>query len=137
MVLTLQDSDKESGFLVCNVGGASRIFGLRGGVLTNEIVWPYYLSMATQMIKTTYSLDVDTVRALERMARRWGVSKSEALRRAIRSAAAQVGTEEGGPLQALDQLQRSVGLSDAKANDWVRVARTTRRSSSTRRELPG
>jgi Ribbon-helix-helix protein, copG family len=43
--------------------------------------------MATPTIKSTYTLDLDTVRALEDMARRLGVSKSEALRRAIRLAA--------------------------------------------------
>ena len=35
-------------------------------------------------IKVTYTLDVDSLRALEELARQWGVSKSEALRRAIR-----------------------------------------------------
>ena len=105
--------------------------------MTNRIVRPYYLSMATQSIKTTYSLDVDTVRALEKMARRWGVSKSKALRRAIRSAAALAGAEEGGPLEALDQLQGSAGLSNAKANEWVRRTRATRRAASSRRESTG
>ena len=38
--------------------------------------------MAIPKIKATYSLDVETVRMLVHMARRWGVSKSEALRRA-------------------------------------------------------
>ena len=44
--------------------------------------------MAIPIVKATYSLDVNTVKALERMAKRWAVSKSEALRRAIRAAAA-------------------------------------------------
>jgi hypothetical protein len=39
--------------------------------------------MATTTVKSTYSLDVDTVRELDAVARRWRVSKSEALRRAI------------------------------------------------------
>ena len=43
--------------------------------------------MATPTIKSTYSLDVESVRALDDLARRWQVSKSEALRRAIRSEA--------------------------------------------------
>ena len=43
--------------------------------------------MAITTIKSTYSLDVETVRMLESLARRWNVSKSEVLRRAIRSAA--------------------------------------------------
>ena len=36
--------------------------------------------MATTTIKATYSLDPETVRLLERVSRRWGVSKSEARR---------------------------------------------------------
>lgn len=36
-------------------------------------------NMATMTIKSTYSLDVGTVRTLEELARRWNVSKSEAL----------------------------------------------------------
>ena len=37
--------------------------------------------MASTTIKGTYALDVETVRALERLAQEWDVSKSEALRR--------------------------------------------------------
>jgi gamma-glutamylcysteine synthetase len=39
--------------------------------------------MATPMVKSTYALDAETLTALEQMAKRWGVTKSEALRRAI------------------------------------------------------
>ena len=102
--------------------------------MTYGMVWPYHNSMATQTIKTTYALDVDTVRALEQMARRWGVSKSAALRRAIRMAASRAGEEAGGTLKALDKLQRGAALSDAKAKEWVRSTRATRRVASTRRE---
>lgn len=95
------------------------------------------LSMATQTIKTTYALDVDTVRTLEQMARRWGVSKSEALRRAIRAAAAQVGESGGGALKALDKLQRAAALTNKEADGWVRRARDARRTASRRRESSG
>ena len=43
--------------------------------------------MAIPKIKGTYTLDAETIDALESMARRLGVSKSEALRRAIHAAA--------------------------------------------------
>ena len=36
--------------------------------------------MAETIIKSTYSLDVESVRALEELARHWAVSKSEVLR---------------------------------------------------------
>jgi len=91
--------------------------------------------MATPVIKTTYALDAETVRALERMARRWGTSKSEALRRAIRAAAA--GEEPASPVQALDQLQRAARLSAPRARAWAQAGRTERRAASRRRERAG
>jgi hypothetical protein len=90
--------------------------------------------MATITVKSTYSLDVETVRTLEDMARRWGVSKSEALRRAIR--AARSGPAPGAPkaLAALDALQRSLDLDGRKAARWEKETRAERRATSTRRE---
>ncbi len=84
-------------------------------------------------IKATYALDVETARTLEEMARRWGVSKSEALRRAIRAAKR---GPAGAPkaLTALDALQRSLGLSARTADEWERHSRKERRATSIRRE---
>ena len=92
--------------------------------------------MATPTIKSTYTLDVDTMRALEGMARRWGVSKSEALRRAVRSAAGKRWGGGGDTLAALDRLQESLSLTSAKARVWARGLRKERRASSLRHE-PG
>jgi len=89
--------------------------------------------MATMTIKTTYALDAESVRTLERMARRWGVSKSEVLRRAIRVAAAQA-DDGGDTVKALDRLQRTTALTAARAGAWARRNRTERRASSARRE---
>ena len=93
--------------------------------------------MAITTIKSTYSLDVETVRALENIARRWKVSKSEALRRAIRAAAGEDSRETNDAVVALDKLQRSMNLSAAKARAWSRRARTQRQTSSVRSELRG
>lgn len=85
--------------------------------------------MATTKIKSTYSLDVETMRKLERMAQRLGISKSEALRRAIRSAARielAPGEEE---VDALDRLQRSLGLSKVAAREWEGAVRKERKAS--------
>ncbi|MGI9305663.1 MAG: ribbon-helix-helix protein, CopG family, partial [Gammaproteobacteria bacterium] len=69
--------------------------------------------MATTTVKSTYSLDVDTVQKLEAISRRWNVSKSEALRRAIRAAhAPQRPQGENDALRALDSLQRSLQLDE-------------------------
>lgn len=90
--------------------------------------------MATQTVKTTYSLDVETVRKLEAMARRWNVSKSEALRRAIRVAARQGLPHEGrDALKALDQLQQSLNLGAETADQWKKSTRAERQASSKRR----
>jgi hypothetical protein len=90
--------------------------------------------MATTMVKTTYALDEQTVRTLEAMARQWRVSKSEALRRAIRSAAAtQLVEASGAALAALDELQTTLGLSEGQARQWAERARQERHASSSRR----
>ena len=83
--------------------------------------------MANPTIKATYTLDVETLRVLERAAKRWGVSKSEALRRAIR-ATASIAAEPETPLAALDELQSAAGLTPAAASAWSREARTERHS---------
>lgn len=80
-------------------------------------------------IRSTYSLDADTVRKLQEIARRWGVSKSEALRRAIRKAAGQRATLRRSPNQALEELQRSLGLRAGSARAWVRRVRQERQAS--------
>ncbi len=94
--------------------------------------------MATPTVKSTYSLDLETVRALERLAKRWEVSKSEALRRAIRAAIAgtsgrEVADDENGALQAWQALQRSLKLTPARAAAWARQVRAERKASSVRR----
>ena len=55
-------------------------------------------------IKSTCSHDGGTVRTLESLARRWNVSKSEALRRAIRSGAERQPSRADERLRALRAL---------------------------------
>ena len=88
-------------------------------------------------MKATYALDVETVEALEEMARRWRTSKSDALRRAIRSAASQLLPEGTEAVAALDELQRSLALGARSAGAWARSARAERRASSIRGERRG
>ncbi len=89
--------------------------------------------MAIPRIKATYSLDVDTVRALERVARRWQVSKSEALRRAIRTVAGDAPDATVGALAALTRAQKLAHLSPGRARAWSKRVRTERRSAASRR----
>ena len=88
--------------------------------------------MATITIKSTYSLDVETVRQLETMARRWGVSKSEALRRAIRTAATSQPDGTRPAIDALDRLQDALTLTTDAATKWRKASRTERRASARR-----
>lgn len=88
--------------------------------------------MAIPVIKTTYALDQETIGLLEKMARLLQVSKSEALRRAIRIAAASLPEPAPEGVEALDQLQRSLGLTTTAANRWIRDTRAERRASSAR-----
>lgn len=83
-------------------------------------------------VRGTYALDVDTVRKLEELAKKWGVSKSEALRRSIHSAASdQVDVSER--LQAFRAIQHSIGLTRRQARQWEERVRAERRASSTKR----
>lgn len=96
--------------------------------------------MAIPKIKGTYSLDAETVGALERVARRWGVSKSEALRRAIHASDASVATpatatgdNEANPrLAAFRRLQQIMNFDAAAADAWIAELRAEREASSER-----
>lgn len=86
------------------------------------------------MVKTTYSLDLQTRRRLDDMARRWRVSRSEALRRAIQSAASEPGSGANETLRTLDELQSALQLDREHAAGWEKRVRRDRRSSAARRE---
>lgn len=81
-------------------------------------------------LKSTYTLDVDTIRKLERLAARWRVSKSEALRRAIDEAAREDGAFSATPLESLKRLQQSIHLSKKELEVWACNSRRQRLSSS-------
>ncbi len=84
--------------------------------------------MATMTIKSTYSLDIETMQALETLAKRWRVSKSEVLRRVIKAAAAEDATRETGPLAALDRLQTSVREGGVDMKRWKKDMQAERRA---------
>ena len=85
--------------------------------------------MATPTVKSTYSLDIDTIQRLDAIARRWNVSKTEALRRAIQAAEKQ-SPEKSDALKALDQLQSSLALTENAALRWEKHVRSERRASN-------
>ena len=83
-------------------------------------------------VKSTYSLDVETVRQLEDLAKRWNTSKSGALRRAIRSATKQVRSDHNEALDALDRLQSLLALDRESARAWADEVRQERRAAARR-----
>ena len=86
--------------------------------------------MAAATIKSTYALDVESVRALDELARRWRVSRSEAPRRAIRGAASRQPAAGSEALKALDPLQAAVRARGTDVARWERDARAERRADS-------
>ena len=92
------------------------------------IIWPYIINMAVTSIKSTYSLDVESMRTLEKLAQRWNVSKSEVLRRAIRIAAIDGISGAGAALGALDQLQASLRSRRVNLAQWERDLKAERRA---------
>lgn len=88
--------------------------------------------MAIPKIKVTYSLDFDSVRALEELARQWGVSKSEALRRAIHGELHRQPQRVDEALHALDKLQASVRSKRIDLATWEQDVRLERQSTGKR-----
>lgn len=82
--------------------------------------------MALPTVKSTYVLDLQSVAALERLARDWGVSKSEVLRRVLKGAAGAAPDR----VALFRQLQQAAGVSATEASRWVAGVRAERRANS-------
>ena len=83
------------------------------------------------MVKSTYVLDVETAKTLDRLAGEWRVSKSEALRRLINSAGTPTATDRVGQFR---ELQKLANLSHADAARWTADVRAERRALGPQRE---
>jgi hypothetical protein len=78
----------------------------------------------------TISLEMDSATAelLEQLARAWGVSKEEAVKRAVAQAeAAPASATSSDRLQAFKELQRHLQLTPEKAAAWQSSVRASRR----------
>lgn len=87
------------------------------------------LGMALPTVKSTYVLDLESIEALERLAREWQVSKSEVLRRVLKQAAAGPAPDR---VSLFRQLQESAGLSASRAERWVSAVRAERLAAEPR-----
>ena len=86
--------------------------------------------MATVTVRSTYSLDLDTVRRLEHLAALWNTSKSGALRRAVQVASTQAQGAGSAKLEALKQLQQRLALDAEGVAAWRRDVAQERRGTS-------
>jgi len=96
--------------------------------------------MAVTTVKSTYSLDLETVRALEDLARQWNVSKSEVIRRAVHNAKQTPHAprpDAAKRLAAFDALQKSMNLDKATARRWMKQVRDERNAWAKRMRRVG
>jgi hypothetical protein len=95
--------------------------------------------MAIMTVRTTVAFDLATAQRLERLAKRWGVSKSETLRRALEAAENNLGEEasdfsEMTPGQALEWLHAHPTHPPGTGNQWSRQIRRQRAADAVREE---
>ncbi len=73
-------------------------------------------------------LDAGTAQLLEQLARAWGVSNEEAVKRAVSQAeAAPAAVKTSDRVQAFKELQRRLQLTPEKAAAWQAAVRDARR----------
>jgi hypothetical protein len=90
--------------------------------------------MAINVNKVTYSLKPETVDRVEELAVKWGVPKSEVIRRAVDQVArGERFVPKLSPLQALNELQTFAGITREQAEKFNREVRSSRRASSRKR----
>ena len=90
--------------------------------------------MAINTKKSTYSLDIESIRALEALSQHWNVSKAEVLRRAIELAVREESPGKGAALGALDRLQASLRERKVDVTRWAQKLNDERRATA--RQMP-
>jgi predicted DNA-binding protein len=86
--------------------------------------------MARMTIRSTFALDPETVAALDQLAERWGVSKSEVVRRIVHTAAViEEADVASDAVAALEELQKRLGLTEEQATRWIREVRAEREAA--------
>ncbi len=76
--------------------------------------------MSYRLTRTSMALDGFTLKALDHLAKKWGISKAEVMRRAIGKLREQADEEDRRPkpLKALDWLQSGGGLVREEAEKF-------------------
>lgn len=87
--------------------------------------------MASITRKFTYSFDLDTAGRVEELAVHWGVSRTEAVRRAVRVASEKEKPRNREALKALRKLwAQPPARTDEEREDWIREIRLMRQAST-------
>jgi hypothetical protein len=90
--------------------------------------------MAITHVKVTYSVQPSTARRVQELATKWGIPKSEVIRRAVERAEPGEFPAAGlTPLQALRKLQKVAGITMSQADKFSREVRVSRRASGRKR----
>lgn len=76
--------------------------------------------MSYSLTRTSMSLDELTIQALDTLSKKWGISKAEVVRRAVKTLKAQADQEDRlpSPIAALDWLQNGGGLVADEAAEF-------------------
>jgi hypothetical protein len=99
--------------------------------------------MATMTVRTTVAFDLATAQRLDRLAKRWGISKSETLRRALEVAEKNLSSDpeydfsKMTPQRALEWLQANPVQPVGTGNRWsleIRKQRLADAASEQRRQ---
>ena len=87
------------------------------------------VSISTDSHDASVLLDASTSKLLKRASQFWQVSKSEAVRRALEEGADLSPDPEPklSPIEALEELRRRLNLTPAKAIEWQKAVRDSRR----------
>lgn len=86
-------------------------------------------AMAKMTVRSTFALDPETVAELDRLAQRWGLSKSEVVRLIVRTAAIiDEADAAADAMAALKELHERHVLTTEQADAWIREIRAERGS---------
>ena len=94
--------------------------------------------MAITTSKVTYSLKPETVERVEELAVKWGVPKSEVIRRVVDQAAIEepAAKKKETPLEVFLRIQREgTGITPEAAEKFNEDVRRSRRASDRRRRI--
>ena len=93
--------------------------------------------MAKMTIRATYALDGQTDARIRELAKRWGVSQAEVIRRSIRQAADAEQPRSPTPAQVVARYRReAIPRTDAAAKAWADKNRTARQAADCARTRP-